>query len=913
LASLPDKTDLTAVAQDLSSLDVLDHITDAVALLDREWRYVYLNDRAAAMARVSRDQAQGRVIWDVHPGAAQMRTHEPLQRTMCDRVHTRFEEYYTPYDLWIEVDAYPSGDGILVLARDITVRKRAEERLIESERQARHSFADLETLYQTAPIGLAFLDTELRYRRANERLASIDGVQIQDLLGHTVHEVIPQAATTIAPLLLDVIRTGRPVRGREVQVATRAHGGQVRFYLVSYYPVLDNGIVTGVSAVVEDITAQKIAENALRESEKRYRTLFQTTGDGIVIVNDTGRYVEVNESYARILKTTKERLIGAHFSDFIPPERLKEAERAFTQLQAGSSKPIDFPLRAADGSIAELSWTSSSYYLPGLYFCVCRDIADRKRAENALRQREQESARVLAAIPDVITRFDRDLRVVYTSPAAERLTGIPFESYVGKTLAESGLPAPLIASFEAHLKQTIETGEARTIDVDFDSPSLGLRHLARTAIPEKSVVGRVDSVLTIVRDVTDLVASIAGQREARETAEQLNRIGPILLAELDLEKLVQSVTDIATKLAGAEFGAFFKDAAGRPYAISGRAEFPLARNAGLLVPTFRGMGLVRSDDLANDPRFAKPVDEAPVRSYLAIPVVSRSGEILGGLCFGHSAPGKFTEQEERLVAGIAAQAAIAIDNARLFEEAQWIQNELKRSNEDLRRANRDLEAFAYSASHDLQEPLRNVSIYSQLLQRRLGDHANEEIAKVVNGILNGVSRMQNLIRDLLAYSAAMKPAGGPAHLIDSAAILSTVLQAMHAQIEECGGSASAEPLPRVRMHEVHLSQLFQNLISNALKYRGTDPPQIRISASENEGWWIFSVADNGIGIDPRYRTQVFGLFKRLHSRDLYDGSGVGLSICQRIVEQYGGRIWVEGQESGSGSIFKFAIPAKTEG
>jgi light-regulated signal transduction histidine kinase (bacteriophytochrome) len=261
----------------------------------------------------------------------------------------------------------------------------------------------------------------------------------------------------------------------------------------------------------------------------------------------------------------------------------------------------------------------------------------------------------------------------------------------------------------------------------------------------------------------------------------------------------------------------------------------------------------------------------------------------------------------RMMTGVAAQAAIAMDNARLFEQAQWVQTELKRSNEDLRRANRDLETFAYSASHDLQEPLRNMAINTQLLQR-YGSGWNDDQKHFLDAILQGAKRMETLIQDLLAYSRAIKFGDGPPQSVAAAEIFDQVLENLKSRIEASDAVVTASPLPVISVHEVHLSQLLQNVIGNALKYRGTEAPRIHVSATQQDGFWVFSVTDNGIGVEAQYADQIFQLFKRLHSREQYPGSGVGLAICQRIIEQYGGRIWLEHSVPGVGSTFCFSLP-----
>jgi len=328
---------------------------------------------------------------------------------------------------------------------------------------------------------------------------------------------------------------------------------------------------------------------------------------------------------------------------------------------------------------------------------------------------------------------------------------------------------------------------------------------------------------------------------------------------------------------------------------------------------------VRCDDVTQDSRYAKaslrfrrPGEELPIRSYLAAPVVSRSGEVLGGLFFGHSLAAKFTATHEAIITGIAAQAAIAIDNARLFEQAAWIQTELQRSNEELRRANQDLEVFAFSASHDLQEPLRSISIAAELIQRNSGPSLQGRDATFLANILTASHRMGALLKDLLTYTGATKYEEGPAPRVDASAVLTEVLAGLRAVIEEAGATVTLGKLPRAAIHRSRLAQVFQNLIGNAIKYRGEKPPHIHIAGEEKDGWCVFSVSDNGIGVQAQYAEQIFGLFKRLHGRDEYPGSGIGLAICQRVIEQYGGRIWLDKSAPAQGATFSFAIPSRRQ-
>jgi PAS domain S-box-containing protein len=231
---------------------------------------------------------------------------------------------------------------------------------------------------------------------------------------------------------------------------------------------------------------------------------------------------------------------------------------------------------------------------------------------------------------------------------------------------------------------------------------------------------------------------------------------------------------------------------------------------------------------------------------------------------------------------------------------------------ELKRANHDLEQFAYSASHDLQEPLRSIKIYGELLTGRHGSKLAGEAREFLEFLRAGASRMEILVRDLLAYTQVTKREA-PSEPTEAAYVLATTLESLSQTIIESGASVTYDSLPAVRIDATHLRQLFQNLIGNAIKYRSPErAPAVHVSAERKNGSWAFSVRDNGIGIEPEYYRFIFGLFKRLHTEDEYSGTGLGLAICQRIVERYHGRIWVE-SELGQGSTFRFEIPSDGSG
>jgi signal transduction histidine kinase len=236
-----------------------------------------------------------------------------------------------------------------------------------------------------------------------------------------------------------------------------------------------------------------------------------------------------------------------------------------------------------------------------------------------------------------------------------------------------------------------------------------------------------------------------------------------------------------------------------------------------------------------------------------------------------------------------------------------LRDEHRRTLHELARSNRELEQFAYMASHDLQEPLRMVATYTQLLAERYRGKLDENAERYIHYAVDGALRMQTLVRDLLAFSRVGR--GSEQQPTDCNLVLQSVIANLQATIQETAARIIYDDLPNVMANGSELVQLFQNFIGNAIKFRSSVPPEIRITAAMNHTEWLFSVADNGIGIAPEHAEEIFVIFRRLHTHQEYPGSGIGLAICKKIVEEYGGHIWVESQP-GRGSKFNFTLPLK---
>jgi signal transduction histidine kinase/DNA-binding response OmpR family regulator len=405
-----------------------------------------------------------------------------------------------------------------------------------------------------------------------------------------------------------------------------------------------------------------------------------------------------------------------------------------------------------------------------------------------------------------------------------------------------------------------------------------------------------------------------------------------MASESDRDRLLARFVGVARDIIGAQHAAVGilgdDDATARPLYTSGVGEpeadrlWQLLSVHGLPERVLNERHTCRLRDLELPDTTESPHDAALVRCFLGTPIASAtSSHLLGWLCLADKLDAaEFSDEDERLAVALAAQVAVAYENATLLAEARRraadlehevaerkrAEESLRRTLDELSRSNTELERFAYVASHHLQEPLRQIATYAQLLARSCGNPLDDDTASYVRYTTEGVKRMRALLNDLLAHS---RVAVGPpaAERVDCAALLARLCDSWHAVLEENGAIVTAGALPTVVGDAEQLHELFAQLVDNALKFRGREPLRIRIDAGREGEEWRFAVSDNGIGIAPEYAERIFNVFERLHGAD-YPGTGIGLAISRRIVERHGGRIWVE-SDSGNGATFYFTIPA----
>ncbi|MCO5950514.1 PAS domain S-box protein [Mucilaginibacter flavidus] len=432
-----------------------------------------------------------------------------------------------------------------------------------------------------------------------------------------------------------------------------------------------------------------------------------------------------------------------------------------------------------------------------------------------------------------------------------------------------------------------------------------------TISPIKNQAGQVIGASKIARDISKQKTNEESLQRYADNLETVNSVGRMVSERLDVQEILQQVTDVTTQVTGAAFGAFFYnklDEHGESYTLftlSGAPreafeKFGMPRNTAVFHPTFSGEGTVRVDDITNDPRYGKnhphfgmPKGHLPVVSYLAVPVISKSGAVIGGLFYGHPEPGRFNIHHEGLVESVATQAAIALENARLYEEIQKL--------------NSKKDDFIGLASHELKTPVTSLSGYLQIINRRLpADDGNKPF---IEKALAQINKLSGLISDLLDVS---KIETGQLPLsftgFDLLHLAKEVIEVMQysTKTHRLTFDSNINKL-LVTADRQRIEQVIINLLSNAIKYSpGANQVNVTVSVADNKA--LVAVQDFGLGITRDQQERIFTRFYRVEDMAAHiSGLGIGLFISKEIISRHHGRLWVE-SGPGKGSIFFFEIP-----
>jgi PAS domain S-box-containing protein len=755
--------------------------------------------------------------------------------------------------------------------RGAGVRKEAEKTLAQVEGRYRG-------LLEAAPDAMVVINQDEDIIVLNVQAERKFGYPRDELLGQKVQNIIPEGFAE--RLIADGTRSASDALAQQIGtgielIGRRKDGGEFPIELMLSPLESAEGIL--VTAAIRDISVRKEAEKTLAQMEGRYRGLLEAAPDAMVVVNQEGDIVLLNLQAERQFGYRRDELLGQKVKNIIPKgfaERLiaDETRTASEALAQQIGTGIELIGRRKDGGEfpIELMLSPLESAEGILVTAAIRDISVRKEAEKTLAQMEGRYRGLLEAAPDAMVVVNQEGDIVLLNLQAERQFGYRRDELLGqkvKNIIPEGFAERLIAD------ETRSASEALAQRIGTGIELIG-RRKDGGEFPIELMLSPLESAEGIL--VTAAIRDISVRKNAEKYLAQMEgRYRGLLEAAPDAMVVVNQEGDIVLLNLQAEKQFRY------------RRDELLGQKVKNIIPEGFAERLI-----ADRLRSAEDALAQQIGTGL---------ELTGRRRDGSEFPIELMLSPLENSKGTLVTAAIRDISVR-----KDVEKHLAQKVEELSRSNDELGQFVYIASHDLQEPLRMVASYTQLLSKRYSGKLDADADEFIAFAVDGASRMQRLIRDLLAYSR-VGTKGNDLQDISSEEAFRQAMINLQGVVEDSGALVTHDSLPSVMADETQLIQLFQNLVGNAIKYQYPGIPRIHVSAARNDqGVWIFSVRDNGIGIEPQYFDKIFGVFQRLHRREEFAGTGIGLAICKKIVERHGGGITVE-SELGHGSTFRFTL------
>ena len=871
--------------------DTFDTVPDLIAILDTEYRVVRANRAMAAKLGVTPKECAGLTCYQAVHRTDKPPSFCPHKQLLNDGLEHSTEVCEDCLGGYFLVSVSPLHDskgnliGSVHVARDINERKQTEEKLIRRENEFR-------ALAENSPDVIARFDRQNRHLYVNSAAAEPYGHPQEEIIGKTHSELgmKPEKVKFLEEHHQKVFTTGKP---ETMEVRYISPQGKEYYFNTRIVPEFVDGEVASVLAISRDITDIKVAETRLKEARDNLkklvekRTLKLRKAYKLLRENEKGlaeaqkmshlgnwdwnivtnKLYWSNEIY-RIFGCSPQEFGATYdaFLSYVHPEDRDCVDNTVREAFNGKPYSIDHRIIRADGEERIVHEQGEVIFdrenVPIQMRGTVQEVTERKLAEKALELASKYNRSLIEASIDPLVTIGSDGRITDVNSSTEMVTGYSRDELIGTDFSDY-FTEPEKA--KEGYQRVFQKGLVRDYLLEIRHREGHITPVLYNASVYQDETGEVMGVFAAARDITEL--------KKAEEALRLSSIYNRSLIEASLDPLVTIDPD------------------GKITDVNEATE---------LVTGYLREELIGTDftNYFIDPEKAREgykhvFQEGLVRDY-ALEIQRRDGHITPVL-YNASV---YRDESGEIIGIFAA--------ARDITERKKVERMLELKLEELARSNADLEQFAYVSSHDLQEPLRMIASYLQLLQRKYQGELDDKADKYIYFAVDGASRMQNLINDLLEFSRVTTKAR-EFEPNDCEFILNQVLSDLEVSIKENEAIVSYDSLPEIMADGTQLAQVFQNLISNAIKFRSKEAPKINISAETEGDRWLFSVQDNGIGIDPKYSERIFEVFKRLHKREEYPGTGIGLSICKKIIERHGGNIWVE-SELGRGSAFYFTLP-----
>ncbi len=806
----------------------------------------------------------------------------------------------------------------------------------QREEKLRASEVRLRATFNQAAVGIAIAGLDGQFLEFNDKFAEILGYPAMELQQMTFNDV-----TFIEDLEMTHRNVQRLVDGEIFNFAyekrfVRKDGALVWcLTTVTLLKNADNQPERFIG-VIEDVSPRKAAED---ERTRLINVLERSLNEIYIFDTKTLRFQYVNQgalrnlgySFEAIREMTpldiKPNFTDKQFREVIEPLlsgiQNKQVFQTVHRRKNGTDYPVEVHLQCVDHANQRV------------FLAVILDISERLKTEAALRQSEEE-LRVLAnSIPQLAWMAEPDGNIFWYNQGWYAYTGTTLEQMQGWGWQKVHDPTALPAVLD-RWQISLQTGTNFEMEFPIRAADGSFRWFLTRVNPVRDATGKVVRWFGTNTDVDEVRRTQDALREESRVLELLNQTGMLIAFRLELQELVQTVIEAATQLIEAAFGAFYLNAnndsenSTLPFSCVGAPseafeKIGFRRGSPLFELTFEGRGKIRSSDITKDPqyrqiasRIREESERFPIRSYLSVPVVSRSGDVIGGLFFGHHDTDVFTARDERIIAGVAAQAAVAIDNARLYEavkraavEREHLLQAERVARTEAERVSLMKDEFLATLSHELRTPLNAILGWSQLLAT--GKVEGEDLVQGLETIQRNARAQAQLIEDLLDMSRIIS---GKIRLemqrVQLFEIVEAAIAAVHPSAESKGiviTKSFARDVGTIAGDPNRLQQVIWNLLSNAVKFTPNNG-RVEVTVRRQVDRVELLVTDSGVGISPEFLPHVFERFRQADASTTrkYGGLGLGLSIVKQLTELHGGSIQVSSDGEGTGSTFQVTLP-----